>query len=102
MKKQIPRGDEGMICPFHHQSMASVCHLCPLWQLIRGKHPQTGEDIDAWNCALAHLPMLLINSANETRMGVAATQQVANVMLRASEAVRLERLASKTGYKEIG
>ena len=45
---QIPHADEGLVCPLHKQDMSLVCHKCPLWILLRGKHPQSEEEIDRW------------------------------------------------------
>ena len=81
-KTQIPRGDEDRICPLHKASMDTVCHKCPLWIQVRGAHPQTGEAMDRWDCSLALLPMLMINTASEVRQGAAATESFRNEMVR--------------------
>jgi len=51
---------------------------CPWYTQVRGMNPNTGEEIDQWNCAIAWLPMLQINSANEARKGAAATESFRN------------------------
>ena len=56
-----------MDCPAWRKSMSKVCHKCPLWKQVRGKHPQTGADVDAWDCAVSFLPMLLIENAMVAR-----------------------------------
>ena len=81
-KRQIPRGDDGLICPLHKASMDTVCHKYPWWQSVKGRHPQTGEEIDRWECAIALMPLLLINTANEARQGAAATESFRNEMVR--------------------
>lgn len=55
-----------------------VLFRCPWFVKIRGVDMNTGEEHDTWNCAIAWLPTLTINTANETRKGVAATEQVRN------------------------
>lgn len=82
MKKQIPHGEEGLICPLHKETMDKVCHKCPLWIQIRGTNPNTGEEVDNWTCTLAALPMLLIENAQQSRQNGAATESFRNEMVR--------------------
>jgi hypothetical protein len=82
---QIPRGDEGLICPLHKQDMSTVCHKCPLWIQLRGKHPQTNEEIDRWGCSFAFLPMLMIEGAQQTRQAGAAIESFRNEMVNANQ-----------------
>lgn len=80
--RQIPRGPDHLICPLHKKTMESVCHTCPLWTQLRGHNPNTGEDIDQWNCALAQLPLLLVETAMQVRQGAAATESFRNEVIR--------------------
>lgn len=59
----------GKICP-----LAGECieHKCAWFTRIVGEHPQTGEAIDKEACAIAMLPMLLIENARHARAAVAA------------------------------
>lgn len=91
MRKQTPRGDEGMICPFHRLPMAEVCHKCPLWVEVQGKHPQTDENVDRWDCSIAFVPMLLIYNAREVADGVKATLSFRN-MVAEQESVRRQEV----------
>ena len=79
---QIPRGPEHLVCPLHKKSMETVCHKCPWWTLVRGKNPNTGEDVDRWDCSLSFLPMLLIETAQQSRQSGAATESMRNEMVR--------------------
>lgn len=67
---QRPHADPGQVCPLHKKDMSKVCHTCPWWQHLQGSHPQTGEHIDQWSCAIAWLPMLMV----ELRAGMNGTQ----------------------------
>ena len=93
---KIPHADEGGICPLHKKDMSQVCHKCPWWTMVRGKNPQSEEMIDDWRCAIAILPMLLVENAQMTRQGNAAMQsfrnEVVNGVVRAvgEAAFRLE------------
>lgn len=62
--------------------MKRVCHKCPLWRQIRGRNPNTGQEIDEWNCSLAWLPTLLIEVAQQSRSGAAATEGFRNEMVK--------------------
>ena len=61
---------------------------CPWYTEVRGKDVNTGKEIDNWGCAIAWLPTLLINSANESRKGVAATESFRNEMVKEGEKTR--------------
>lgn len=74
---QIPQGPADRVCPFHRRPMSKVCHTCPMWTLVRGKDPQSTEDVDQWNCALAWLPMMMINVAQQSRQTGASCDKVA-------------------------
>lgn len=78
MAMQVPHGPDHMRCPLWHKAMSKVCHTCPWWTQIRGKSPQTGEEIDRWDCAIAHMPILQIEVANMVRGTRAATESMRN------------------------
>jgi hypothetical protein len=75
---KVPHADEGAICPLHKKDMSEVCHKCPWWTMVRGKNPQSEEMIDDWRCAIALLPMLLIENAQVSRGTVAAMETFRN------------------------
>lgn len=58
-----------------------ILYRCPWYIKVRGLNPNTGEDIDSWNCAIAWLPLLQINTANEARQGAAATESFRNEVI---------------------
>lgn len=81
---QIPHANEGLVCPLHQKDVSKVCHKCPWWILLRGTNPNTGEDVDEWKCSIATIPMLLIETANQSRQGAAATESFRNEVVRMS------------------
>ena len=83
MQNQIPRGPDNLYCPDWKKPMSRVCHTCPLWIQVRGKNPQTDAEIDAWNCAKAWLPTLLVENSQQTRQGAAATESLRNLLVLA-------------------
>ncbi len=82
---QIPHADDGLTCPLHRLPTEKVCHKCPLWIQLRGKNPQSREDIDRWGCSLSFLPMLLIEGAQQTRQAGAAIESFRNEMVNAND-----------------
>jgi hypothetical protein len=79
---QIPPGPKHLVCPLHQKSMASVCHKCPLWVCLRGSNPNTGKEVDEWQCSLATLPMLLVENAQQARQAGAATESMRNEIVK--------------------
>jgi hypothetical protein len=78
---KIPHADEGAVCPLHKVDMSQVCHKCPWWTMVRGKNPQSEEMIDDWRCAVALLPMLLIENAQINRGHTFALETFRNSMV---------------------
>ncbi len=55
---------------------------CPWYTMLRGKDPNTGKEVDEWGCAIAWLPILLIENAKEVRQGAAATESFRNEVVK--------------------
>ena len=58
---------------------------CAWFTQIRGKNPQTGEDVDEWGCAVTWLPMLLIENSQQQRQTGAAVESARNESVRDNE-----------------
>jgi hypothetical protein len=78
---QIPRANEGFICPLHKVDVSTVCHRCPWWTRVIGKNPQSEAIIDDWQCAVALLPMLLVENAQQSRGTGAAVETLRNELV---------------------
>ena len=50
---------------------------------------RTEKDIDEWNCAIAWLPMLNINTANESRKTCEATESFRNEMVKQNDIAKI-------------
>jgi len=63
--------------------------------MLRGVHPQTGEPVpDEWNCAIGHLPKLLLENAQQSRQAGASADKVANEVDKFHKSmVRMNELA---------
>ncbi len=54
---------------------------CPWYIQLRGQDPNTGVERDEFACAIAWLPILLIENAKEVRQGAAATESFRNAVI---------------------
>lgn len=61
---------------------------CAWFVQMRGTNPNTGADVDEWACAMAWLPLLLLENSQQQRQTGAAVESFRNEMVRANEASR--------------
>lgn len=73
---------------------------CAWFMQIRGKNPNTGEDVDEWGCSMAWLPMLMIENSQQQRSTGAAVESFRNEMVKANE-VSQKVLLATAGIKDI-
>ena len=52
---------------------------------INGKNPNTGKDTEEWGCAMAWLPVLLVENAQQSRSTGAAVESFRNEMVEANQ-----------------
>ena len=71
------------ICPLKKAPCVGLD--CAWFTQLRGTHPNTGAEIDEWGCAVAWLPVLLIENAKETRQTAAAVESFRNVVSAGQE-----------------
>jgi hypothetical protein len=88
-----------------------VLFRCPWYAKVRGIDVNTGKEVDDWACAIAWMPALMINAANESRKGVAATESLRNIVMgkqqeiekqREREAIKALRMADEGRLTEKG
>ncbi len=58
---------------------------CAWFTQVRGTNPNTGKEVDEWACAMAWLPMLLIENSQQQRQTGAAVESFRNEMVKANE-----------------
>ena len=51
---------------------------CRFWVTVQGMHPQTGEQINSGDCAIAWTPVLLIENSKVNRETGAAVESLRN------------------------
>lgn len=91
--------ESGTTCPILKKNC--IQFECIFWTQLRGSHPQTGKEIDEWDCAIKWLPMLLIENAKEVRQGAAATETFRNIMFRLAAGESPEQIAGSSNYKGL-
>lgn len=80
---QIPHGPADKHCPMWRKAMSKVCHTCPWWTKVVGVNPNSKnasapEMLDRWDCAMAWMPLLAVNTARETFSVAAQVQEMRN------------------------
>lgn len=84
---QKPLGPSDLYCPHWRKKMSTVCHTCPLWVKVSGKNPNTGADIDRWDCAQAWAPVLQIETSQQARQAGAAVESARNEAVKSAERI---------------
>ena len=85
---------------------------CAWFIQIKGKHPQTGADVNEWGCSIAWLPLLLVENSSKLNGVQAATesfrnemvkgQNVMNTILSANPKTRAEMKTVSSLFGKIG
>lgn len=52
---------------------------------VRGSNPNTGEEIDDYGCAIAWLPVMMIENSQQQRQTGAAVESFRNEMVKAND-----------------
>jgi hypothetical protein len=75
----------GNYCPLVKEECLGL--KCSWFTQIRGSNPNTGADVDEWACAIAWMPVLLIENSQQQRQTGAAVESFRNEMVTANEKV---------------
>jgi len=62
-----------------------IKYVCPWYVMIRGKNPQSEEEIDEWRCAIAWMPMLTIENSQQQRQTGAAVESFRNETVKQND-----------------
>ena len=84
--------EPGKYCPLIKKDCIGL--QCSWFMLVRGKHPQTGQDVDEWGCAITWLPVLLIENSQQQRQTGAAVESFRNEVVKSAEDVAQRMLQS--------
>jgi hypothetical protein len=90
----------GNYCPLIKKDCIGL--QCAWFTLVRGTNPNTGKEVDEWACAIAWLPILLIENSQQQRSTGAAVESFRNEMVKANENSQQALLAvAKNSLLEI-
>lgn len=62
-------------------------HACRFYIHVQGKNPQDGSDINQGDCAIAWMPVLLIENSNVNRQTGAAVESFRNENVRTGDQI---------------
>lgn len=75
--------EPGSTCPMLNK--ACIKHDCAWYMMVRGHNPNTGKEVDEYGCAMAWLPVLLIENSQQQRQTGSAVESFRNEMVKANE-----------------
>lgn len=89
------------ICPLLKK--ACIENRCRFWIHVTGKHPQSGASLDHFDCAVAWLPVLLVDNARHTVGVQAAVESMRNEVIQRQDQLNTAvALGQRETVKRIG
>jgi hypothetical protein len=76
----MPIFDPDGKCPLLNKKC--IKHQCIWYNMLQGKHPQTGLDVQEWGCSIAWIPLLLVENSQQIMSTKAATESFRNEMVK--------------------
>jgi hypothetical protein len=73
----------GTFCPMLGKDCIQM--QCAWFTQVRGTNPNTGKEVDEWGCAMAWMPILMIENSQQQRQTGAAVESFRNEMVKANE-----------------
>ena len=58
---------------------------CAWFMKVAGTHPNTGEQLEDWGCAMTMMPMMLIENARQQHNTASAVESFRNEMVKNNE-----------------
>lgn len=74
--------DKKKTCPLLNKGC--IESLCMFWVHLYGRDGNTDQMVDVWDCSLAWLPKLLVETTGATRSTAAAVESFRNEMVTAN------------------
>lgn len=72
----------GTFCPLLKKDCIQL--QCAWFTQLRGSNPNTGKEIDEWGCAIAWMPVLMVENSQQQRQTGAAVESFRNEMTQAN------------------
>ena len=93
----MPIFDPDGKCPLLNKKC--IKHQCIWYNMLQGKNPQTGQNVQEWGCSIAWLPLLLVENTGKQVQTNAAVESFRNEMVKANM-VTLALVDQKNKQKE--
>lgn len=74
---------KGTHCPLIGKNC--IENKCAWYCQVRGTNPNTGQEVDEWQCAINLLPILLIENSQQQRSTSAAVESFRNESVKRSD-----------------
>ena len=86
----MSKGDLEIVttCPLGHKCQEikdNKIHRCMWYTKIVGTNPQTGEEVDQWNCAMGWIPILLVENSQTNRGQTQAIESMRNETVKGQQ-----------------
>ena len=78
----MPIFDPDGKCPLLNKKC--IKHQCIWYNMLQGKHPQSGQNVQEWGCSIAWLPLLLVENTGKQVQTNAAVESFRNEMVKAN------------------
>lgn len=85
----------GTFCPLIKKDCVGL--TCAWYTRVQGYDTNSGAQIDSYECAIAWMPMLLIENSGQQRQTGAAVESFRNEMVKANEVNTKLILAASSG-----
>ena len=95
----MPIFDPDGTCPLLKKKC--IKHKCLWYNMLQGKHPQTGLDVQEWGCSIAWIPLLLVENSSKMTGVQAATESFRNEMVKGQSVMNNILAADPKGRQEI-
>jgi hypothetical protein len=69
-----------LLCPLLKKEC--IEHKCAWFTHVTGIHPQTGKDLDLWDCSVRWLPVMITEQARQTRGVCASVDSMRNEVVK--------------------
>ena len=69
-------------CPLLNKKC--IKHQCVWYNMLQGKDPQTGANVQEWGCSIAWIPLLLVENTGKQVQTNASVESFRNEMVKAN------------------
>lgn len=78
----MPIFDPDGKCPLLNKKC--IKHQCVWYNMLQGKNPQTGQNVQEWGCSIAWIPLLLVENTGKQVQTNSAVESFRNEMVKAN------------------